>query len=118
MKIGLATNSPAIIIPAVLKKTNTDTFFDAVSSADVETEGKPDPAIYLTTAQKLNVSPSECLVIEDSVSGAIAAKRAGMTAAGFLTGENNNLSDIADFVITDFTNITFYSLYYCTKIFS
>lgn len=110
MKIGLATNAPGIIIPAVLKKTNTATLFDAVSSADLEIEGKPNPAIYLTTAQKLNVSPSECLVIEDSVSGAMAAKKAGMTVAGFLMESNNNLSDMADFVITDFTNFTFQSL--------
>lgn len=105
LKIGLATNSPELIIPVVLAKTNTALLFDVLSSADFEIEGKPNPAIYLTTAKKLKVSPYECLVIEDSVSGIEAAKRAGMAVVGFAMKDNEQqLSEIADFVITDFSN--------------
>src|SRR5690606_40363854 len=55
-KIGLATNSPNRIIPAVLKKLDILHLFDTVSSAEFEDNGKPDPAIYLTTAAKLKVA--------------------------------------------------------------
>lgn len=112
IKIGLATNSPAVIIPAVLKKTDTVMLFDAISSADLEIEGKPNPAIYLTTAHKLNVPPNECIVVEDSVSGAMAAKRAGMMVAGFVMHDNTTLSEIADFVITGFTDDILQSPYF------
>lgn len=102
-KIGLATNSPELIIPVVLEKTNTTDLFDVLSSADFEIEGKPNPAIYLTTAKKLNVLPHECLVIEDSVSGVEAAKKAGMTVVGLaINSHKQQLSEIADFVITGF----------------
>ena len=41
-------------------------------------KGKPDPEIFLKTAKKLGVKPEECLVIEDTDKGIIAAKEAGM----------------------------------------
>lgn len=105
LKIGLATNSPALIIPVVLEKTNTAHLFDVISSADAEIKGKPAPYIYLTTARKLKVCPEHCLVIEDSRSGVEAGKKAGMTVAGFTNGSNNYLCEIADFVIKDFKNM-------------
>jgi len=57
-------------------------FATRVFSADMVEKGKPHPDIFLFAAQKLNVSPSECLVIEDSASGIKAAIAAGMTAIG------------------------------------
>lgn len=45
---------------------------------------KPDPAIYRLAAQTLGVAPADCLVVEDSMSGASAALAAGMTVIGFV----------------------------------
>jgi len=53
-----------------------------VFSADMVRRGKPHPDIFLFAADKLGVSPSECLVIEDSAGGIKAAVAAGMTAIG------------------------------------
>jgi sugar-phosphatase len=47
-------------------------------SAEFEPYGKPHPAVYLTTAAKLGVDPVDCLAVEDSFNGAIAAKAARM----------------------------------------
>lgn len=77
-KTGLATNSPSLLIPVVLEKLLLHRHFDAVSSAEHESEGKPDPAVYLSTAKKLGVNPKTCVAIEDSSSGLMAAKKAGM----------------------------------------
>ncbi len=101
-KIGLATNSPHILIPAVLRKINASHLFDTVSSAEFEQNGKPDPAIYLTTAAKLNVSANNCIAIEDSLSGMLAAKNAGMTVTAFTNGNTDIHFDIADFQIARF----------------
>jgi len=53
-----------------------------VFSADMVARGKPFPDIFLFAAGKLDVSPDQCLVIEDSTGGIKAAVAAGMTAVG------------------------------------
>jgi len=77
-KIALATSSYQRIIHAVLEKLKIENYFDEVHSAEFETFGKPHPAVFLTTAEKLKVHPNECLVIEDSFNGVLAAKAARM----------------------------------------
>lgn len=78
-KIGLASSSPKRLIDAVLEKTNIESLFDGVFSAEHELYGKPHPAVYLTASNKIGVSPTSCLVIEDSLNGIIAGKAANMT---------------------------------------
>jgi beta-phosphoglucomutase len=56
-----------------------------VSVSEVK-NGKPDPEIFLLTANKLDVEPRDCLVIEDSESGIAAAKAAGMKVIGLNPG--------------------------------
>jgi HAD superfamily hydrolase (TIGR01549 family) len=73
-KIGLATSSYQRIIEAVVDKLNIRSFFDVMQSAEYERFGKPHPAVFLTCADKLGVDPTECLVIEDSFNGILAAK--------------------------------------------
>src|SRR5690606_12598488 len=77
-KIGLATNSPLKLIAKVLSKLDIATYFDAVSSAEFEQQGKPRPDVYLAAARKLKVHPTKCLAFEDSKSGMEAARAAGM----------------------------------------
>jgi beta-phosphoglucomutase-like phosphatase (HAD superfamily) len=53
--------------------------FDAVCSAEDERYGKPHPAVYMKTAEILNIHRRNCLVFEDSVLGVLSAKAAEMT---------------------------------------
>ena len=57
-------------------------FEGLVFSADMVKRGKPAPDIFLLAAERLGVTPSECLVIEDSAGGVTAAVSAGMTVIG------------------------------------
>lgn len=111
LKIGLATNSPSIIIPLVLNKLGIEHYFDTVTSADDVPKGKPDPEIYLKTANKLQINPYECIVIEDSCSGIIAAKSASMKVVAFTNNKKNTLLQITDYVIHDFTHKDLYDLF-------
>lgn len=77
-KIALATSSYQRIIHAVLDKLQIAHYFDEIHSAEFEKLGKPHPAVFLTTAEKLGVHPVDCLVIEDSFNGVLAAKSARM----------------------------------------
>jgi sugar-phosphatase len=78
IKIGLATSSSSRLIQVVLLELNIKHFFDFTHSAETEVFGKPHPAVYLTVAEHLNVSPNNCLIIEDSFNGVIAGLAAKM----------------------------------------
>ena len=78
LKIGLATSSSKRLINAVLSSLKIKFFFDFTWSAEDESHGKPHPAVYLSVAKTLNVSPNKCLVIEDSYNGVISGLAARM----------------------------------------
>lgn len=78
LMLGLASSSPRLLIEATLTKFAIVDFFDVLCTAVDEEHGKPHPAVYLSTAQKLGVKPNACIVFEDSVAGVRAAKAAGM----------------------------------------
>lgn len=73
---AIATSSPHAIIDAVVERLQLGTA--VVCSAMDEAAGKPDPAVYLTAARRLGVDPADCLAIEDSRFGVLAARAAGM----------------------------------------
>lgn len=78
-RLALASSSPSAIIRAALERLGLESTFDVVRSAETEPYGKPHPGIFLTTAQHLEVAPTQCLVLEDSLTGLVAAKAARMT---------------------------------------
>lgn len=78
IKLALASSSARFLIDAVLEKLQLRSLFSVICSATEEEYGKPHPAVYLTTAKKLQILPQHCLVIEDSLNGVIAAKAAQM----------------------------------------
>ncbi len=78
LKIGLATSSPHRLLNAVLNKLGLQNSFDSIVSAEFMVHGKPHPEVFLNCAHQLKVKPNECIVIEDSINGVIAAKAAQM----------------------------------------
>lgn len=113
LKIALASGSPLSIINQVVDKLQIREYFEVIHSIDFEEFGKPHPAIFLSVARKFEVAPLNCLVIEDSFNGLIAAKAARMKAVAFLpNGEfNNTRFDFADFKLKSFRefNDTFFN---------
>ena len=63
-----------------------DHFAPHVYSAEHVVHAKPAPDLFLHAAAALEIAPADCLVIEDSVHGVVAARAAGMRVWGFLGG--------------------------------
>jgi HAD superfamily hydrolase (TIGR01509 family) len=77
--IAVASSADQIKVRANLEKIGLPVeFWDAVVTGETVVNKKPAPDIFLTAAEKLGVSPSECVVVEDAVNGVQAAHAAGM----------------------------------------
>jgi mannitol-1-/sugar-/sorbitol-6-/2-deoxyglucose-6-phosphatase len=98
-KVALASSSPRSLIDFVLDRLEIRNCFDVVHSAESEVRGKPDPAVYLTTARLLGIKPASCIALEDSYPGIVAAKSAGMkciAVSAAPVSERQTLLKIAD----------------------
>jgi sugar-phosphatase len=76
--VALASSSPMRVIEATLARLGLGGAFDVVQSAQTEPYGKPHPGIFIRTAERLGAAALDCVVIEDSMTGVIAAKAARM----------------------------------------
>ena len=86
----------------ILEKVNILEKFHVIVDGNDVTKAKPDPEVFLKSAQHLNVPPEHCIVFEDAVAGIQAANNAGMISIGI--GKKDILHE-ADYVFTDFTEI-------------
>jgi sugar-phosphatase len=78
LKLALCTSSDTTLMDAVLSTLGLVGVFEVTHSAEHDAFGKPHPMPYLNTAEKLGVTPSACVAVEDSVNGAISARAAQM----------------------------------------
>jgi beta-phosphoglucomutase family hydrolase len=100
---ALATSAPRGNITAVLEPVGLLAFFDAIVSADEVGRGKPDPLVFLTAAERIGMSPSRCVVVEDAPAGLEGARRGGMAAIGVLSSHHGQLE--ADLVVESLTHL-------------
>ncbi|MBN8703890.1 MAG: hexitol phosphatase HxpB [Bacteroidetes bacterium] len=108
MPIAIASSSPLNLIHAVAEKFNIKHLFHTIHSAEFEKKGKPDPAIFISTAKFLSVTAESCLVFEDSYNGLLAAKNAGMKTVCVPNQDyyTNKKFDIADLKINSLEDFT------------
>ena len=93
-KQAVASSAPPENVATIAHVLHLNGTFEAmISGTDVQ-RGKPDPDIFLAAAQRLNVLPQHCLVIEDASTGIEAAHRAGMKAIGVLNTHPHLESDL------------------------
>ena len=85
IKMAVATAAPPENVEFIIDGMDLRNHFDAiVTAADVE-RGKPDPEIFLKSANRVGVDPHRCIVFEDALGGFEAALRAGMKSVGIAT---------------------------------
>lgn len=89
LKVGVATNATIHTVQRTQCSLNLSAYFGehVYTINHVQNRGKPNPAIYLYAAQQLGIAPQECIAIEDSAHGIMAAKAAGMFCIGINTSK-------------------------------
>ena len=103
--LGLVTGTPAVEVNRILPKKIKD-LFDCVVAGDMVKNGKPHPESYLKAAQNLNLSPEECIVVENAPLGIESAKRAGMFCVAITTSLPREYLKVADIVVNALEDIT------------
>jgi HAD superfamily hydrolase (TIGR01509 family) len=96
--LGICTTSDERAAKAISGRLLGDVKFQFILAGDVVSRKKPDPEIYLLAMKKAGLTPAECLVVEDSRNGVLAAKAAGIrtlvTLNGYTEGEDVSPGDI------------------------
>jgi mannitol-1-/sugar-/sorbitol-6-phosphatase len=107
LRLGLTTSAARSVQQLAFQTFELQHYFDAVVTGEDIVHGKPDPEPYRSTAAKLSLSPTACLVIEDAVNGVISGKAAGCFVVGITT--SFTIEDLsragADLVFTSFRSL-------------
>ena len=108
MQLVLASSSANVTIDRVFRRFGLHQYFTHLVSGEDFPNSKPHPAIFEHAAKLSQTSVENCIVIEDSTNGIIAAKAAGIYCIGY-DSINTKLQDYskADRVIKDFSELNF-----------
>ena len=86
VKVGLASMNNRAVVMQLLQNNGIANCFVTVLTVEAVSHSKPDPEIFLKTAEQLKANPKACVVFEDSIFGVKAAKAAGMGCIAVTTG--------------------------------
>ncbi|SOE20564.1 haloacid dehalogenase superfamily, subfamily IA, variant 3 with third motif having DD or ED [Spirosomataceae bacterium TFI 002] len=89
-KTGVATSAPKANLELIMAKVGFEAHMESIMASEDVSKHKPDPEVYLTSAQNLGLKPSDCMVFEDSFSGVSAAINAGMKVTGVLSSHTKS----------------------------
>ena len=103
--LKLAVGSSSKNAKFILQRIGLSDYFDAVSDGTNISRSKPDPEVFLKAAEYLGLTPSDCLVVEDAVSGVEAAHAGGMKAAAIGDAAGRGCGD---FILSRFADLLAY----------
>jgi len=108
VKTAIATSADFMKMEINLREIGlpAETFDATVNGLEV-VHKKPSPEIYLTAAQKIEIEPCFCLVVEDAINGVQAAKAAGMYCLALTTSFNAQQLKQADWICRDLSQAFF-----------
>ncbi len=106
---GITSSNSRELIRACLTSNRVEDCFDVITISCEVAKGKPAPDIYLSAADKLRVTPDECLVFEDIPMGILAAKNAGMEVCAveddFSADQRERIRCLADYYIKSYDEV-------------
>ncbi|MBA4135510.1 MAG: ABC transporter ATP-binding protein [Flavobacterium sp.] len=108
MQLVLASSSATVTINRIFKRFNLDQYFTHKVSGEDFPKSKPHPAIFQHAAFLAQTPIENCIVIEDSTNGILAAKAAGIYCIGY-DSFHSKMQDYskADMVIKDFKKLNY-----------
>ncbi len=104
-KTAVGTSAPKSNVDFILDNLDIKKHFDVIVDDTAVTRGKPDPEIYLKVSEKLDISPKNCVVIEDAYHGIEAAHNAGMRVIGITTTYDADKLTTADKIVRNLKEI-------------
>ena len=109
-KMAIGTSSSNDFMNTVVKALDIKSYFDTLCSAEHLSYGKPHPEVFLNCASNLGINPKQCIVIEDSVNGIVAAKAAQMKVIAIPDAENKNNPKfaLADYILNSLEELPAY----------
>lgn len=107
-ELAVASSSPKKEIIRNLTELGLIEYFKVLVSGEEVERSKPNPDVFLRAAELIEADPTNCIVIEDTKNGALAAKAAGMYCFGFANPDypTQDLS-MTDEIVTDLSQIDF-----------
>ncbi len=88
-----------------LSESGLKGYFKTIISCEDIKRGKPEPDIFLASAARLGVKPGNCIVVEDSLYGITAARRASMFCIGLTTSFPAEKLTEADMIVDVLTEV-------------
>ena len=83
-----SSSAPAKLALGLVETGLYELLYPHIFSTALVQRGKPHPDLFLYAAKAMGAAVSDCVVVEDSVAGVTAARRAGMRAIGFVGGSH------------------------------
>ena len=105
--MAIATSAIPENVEFVTRELDIGGYFSVIVNETHVTKGKPDPQVYLLTAEKLGFKPSRCIVIEDSLSGVESGLSAGCKVIGLTTTHTKEELSNTDLVVDDFKGLNY-----------
>ncbi|HET8991955.1 MAG TPA: HAD family phosphatase [Candidatus Saccharimonadales bacterium] len=108
IKVAVVTSAPRNEASSLLESIGIARYLATSVTAEDVNNGKPSPEGYLKAAERLQIDPAKCLVVEDAPSGILAAKKAGMMCVAVSNTHTPDELIMADEIVPQLSEISFY----------
>ncbi|MFO0884749.1 MAG: HAD family phosphatase [Pirellulales bacterium] len=107
ISLGVGSSGPPPNVELVLLNLGRKPLFSGIVTGQDVTHGKPHPQVFQTAAQRMNIPPQACVVIEDAAAGIEAAHRAGMKCIALHSPGRDGIKLVAaDLIVTTLRQIS------------
>lgn len=104
-KTAVATSAPRANLDLIMGKLGFESKMESLLASENVNQHKPNPEVYLKSAENLGVNPDKCIVFEDSFSGVMAGLNAGMQVVGVLSSHSKDELPPCSLYINDYREI-------------
>ena len=104
-RLAIGSSTPRVNLDFMLECIPVAHYFDALITDEDVQNGKPAPDTFLAAAQKLNLPPAACVVVEDAIPGLQAAKAAQMAVIAITSTRQRSELSLADKIVDSLTEL-------------